>query len=35
LCIIVTTLPTEIWVISPTRVVRLRVWVMTWPLETI
>jgi len=32
LCI---TLPTEIWVISPTRVIRLWVWVMIGPLETV
>jgi hypothetical protein len=35
LCIIVTTLPIEIWVISLTRVVCLRVWVMIGPLETV
>jgi len=35
LCIIVTTLPTEIWVISPTRVVCLWVWIMIWPLKTV
>jgi len=35
LCIIVITLPIEIWVISPTRVVCLRVWVMIGPLETV
>jgi len=34
LCIIVITLSIEIWVISPTRVVYLRVWVMIGPLET-
>jgi hypothetical protein len=35
LCIIVITLPIEIWVISPTRVVCLRVWIMIEPLETV
>jgi len=35
LCIIVITLSTEIWVISPTMVVCLRVWVMIGPLETV
>jgi hypothetical protein len=35
LCIIVIILPIEIWVISPTRVVCLLVWVMIGPLETV
>ena len=35
LSIIVLTLPIEIWVISPTRVVCLRVWVMIGHLETV
>jgi hypothetical protein len=35
LCIIVTTLPTEIWVISLTRVVCLWVWVMIGPLKIV
>ena len=35
LSIIVTTLTTEIWMISPTRIVRLRVWVMIGHLETV
>jgi len=35
LCIIVTTLPTEIWVISPTGVICLWVWVMIGLLETV
>jgi len=35
LCIIVITVLNKIWVISPTRVVCLRVWVMIRPLETV
>jgi hypothetical protein len=35
LCIIVTTLLTEIWVISPTRVIYLWVRILIWPLETV
>jgi hypothetical protein len=35
LCILVITLPIEIWVISATRVVRFRVWVMIGPLKTV
>jgi len=35
LCIVIISLPTKIWVISPTRVVYLWVWVMIEPLKTV
>jgi hypothetical protein len=35
LCIIVTTFPTKIWVISPTRVICLWVWILIWPLDIV